>query len=107
MKIYIVLTFIIGIYFGTELNSANNQSTSINGTYICSSNCWMYDSLRFVSSDKVSVYGFDMEFPWKYTIKDSIIYIKTDKSDLILNIEDDSTLIGKGFAKGKYIKIKN
>jgi len=48
-----------------------------------------------------------MPFATSYEKDGNIIRIKTDKSDLMLTIQDNETLIGEGFAKGIYKKLSS
>ncbi len=42
-----------------------------------------------------------------YTRDGDLLRIRTDKSDLLLTIQDANTLMGEGFAKGTYRKDEN
>ena len=45
-----------------------------------------------------------MRFTSSYEIDENYVRVKTDKSDLLFEIKDSKTLIGEGFAKGKFTK---
>ena len=47
---------------------------------------------------------FGMGYASSYERDGNIIRVITDKSDLLLTIKDDKTLVGEGYAKGTYIK---
>lgn len=76
--------------------------SNLRGEYICKTG--LYNKLVFKGKSTVVVYGLGIPFPTSYVIDENYIRIKTDKSDLLLQIKDSRTLIGEGFAKGKYEK---
>ena len=86
-------------------NSFKSKSiiNSLSGKYNCSDKC-IYHSFEFKGESTVIIENF---FPSSYVIDKNYIRIKTDKSDLLLKIQDEKTLIGEGFATGTYIKNYN
>ncbi len=64
----------------------------------------VYQKFIFKGKSTVVIETMGMEFASTYFIDDSLIRIKTDKSDLILTIKNENTLIGEGFAEGLYRK---
>lgn len=83
-----------------------DKSNAIEGTYV-SEEISTYKSFTFRGKTTVIIkdglIGFD--FATTYKRDGNLIIIKTDKSDLLLTIHDNNTLIGEGFAKGTYEKV--
>lgn len=77
----------------------------LKGTFISNDNPF-YKRLEFKGKSTVIIYdpyiGFG--FPTSYVIDEDFIRIRTDKSDLLLEIKDEKTLVGEGWAKGTFIK---
>lgn len=67
---------------------------------------FFYRSLTFRGKSTVVIKDaiFGMTFSTSYERDENFIRIKTDKSDLLLEIVDGNTLVGEGFAEGNYIK---
>lgn len=65
----------------------------------------IYNSFEFKGESTV-VIGTILGIPYtsSYVKDGNLLRIRTDKSDLLLTIKDDNTLIGEGFAKGEYKK---
>ena len=76
--------------------------THLNGIYVCKKG--IYNKLEFKGKSTVIVYSMGIPFPTSYVVDEDYIRIKTDKSDLLLQIKDSKTLIGEGFAKGTFNK---
>jgi hypothetical protein len=77
----------------------------LQGTYISFDNPY-YHKLVFKGKTTVVVIDaiFGMSFASSYVLDEDYIRIRTDKSDLLLQIKDNKTLIGEGFASGTFIK---
>lgn len=92
-----------------EVSSEEMVKTPMNsilkGTYISKDNAF-YRALTFRGKSTVVIKDaiFGMTFSTSYERDENFIRIKTDKSDLLLEIVDGNTLVGEGFAKGNYIK---
>lgn len=99
LLIYFILLGIISIIW--------MNSNSLEGTYLSNDNL-LYKSFTFKGKSTVVIkddlIGFD--FVTNYERDGNYIKIKTDKSDLLLEIVTRDSLIGKGFAKGSYVKVK-
>ncbi len=67
-----------------------------------------YRELIFRGKKTVSIVDafFGVPVATSYEIDENYIRIRTDKSDLLFEIKDSETLVGEGFAKGTYTKIK-
>lgn len=64
----------------------------------------LYSSFEFKGKNTVTVKSLGMKFTYSYTIDGKYVKIETNKSNLLLIIKNDKTLIGDGFSKGTYIK---
>lgn len=64
----------------------------------------IYSAFEFKGKDTVVIKGMGQSFPTSYIKDGKLIRIRTDKSDLLLTVQDRRTLIGEGYAKGTYIK---
>lgn len=80
---------------------------NLQGTYVAKKSLF-YKKLIFRGKRTVTVVDAIFGFPFSssYEVDEDVIRIRTDKSDLLFNIQDSKTLIGEGFAKGTYVKIK-
>jgi len=95
----------------TELDSLKNfikqeaEKKKFLGTYV-NTKSGLYKKFEFKGETSCIVTDgiFGMPFASGYERDGNIIRIRTDKSDLMLTIKDDKTLIGEGFAEGTYIK---
>ncbi len=79
---------------------------TISGKYYCANEC-IYSTFEFKGKSTVIIQDV---FVSSYVIDGNYIRIKTDKSDLLLRIQDENTLLGEGFATGifrKNLKISN
>lgn len=78
----------------------------LKGTYVSYDNKF-YKKLIFKGKTTVvivdAIFGFS--FPTSYVLDENFIRIRTDQSDLLLEIKDNKTLIGEGFASGQFTKI--
>jgi len=83
------------------VNETSNNS--IKGLYKSNGEA-IYSAFEFAGESTVIVYGMGMKFPSSYVKDGELLRITTDKSDLLLKIKDNNTLIGEGFASGTYIK---
>lgn len=65
-----------------------------------------YKKFIFEGKSTVTVIDafFGMPFTTSYVLDGKLIRIKTDKSDLLLKIKNENTLIGQGFANGTFYK---
>lgn len=79
---------------------------NLQGVYTCEK-C-IYAKVEFKGMSTVVIYdGFlGIPFPTSYVMDQEYIRVKTDKSDLLFKIEGNDKLIGEGWAKGEYIKVK-
>ncbi len=77
----------------------------LQGTYE-SDDCVFYKKLIFKGKRTVTIIDglFGLPFATSYEIDENLIKIKTDKSDLLFEMQDGETLIGEGFAKGTFKK---
>ena len=77
----------------------------LQGTYVSKRNPF-YRKLVFKGKSTVvivdALLGFS--FPSSYVVDEDYIRIRTDKSDLLLRIKDNHTLVGEGFAEGVFKK---
>lgn len=64
----------------------------------------IYSGFEFKGKSTVIVNSLGMEFPSEYVRDENFIRIKTDKSDLLLEMKSENILVGEGFAEGEYIK---
>ncbi len=78
---------------------------TLSGTYISEDNL-LYRSLTFKGKSTVVITDafIGMEFPTSYVRDENFIRIKTDLSDLLLELSAPDTLVGEGFIKGCYVK---
>lgn len=78
----------------------------LQGTYISKDNPF-YRKIVFKGKTTVvivdAIFGF--QFPSSYVLDEGYIRIRTDKSDLLLQITDNNTLTGEGFAAGTFTKV--
>ena len=79
--------------------------SQLQGTYV-SKDCAFYKKLIFEGKKTVTIIDgiFGFPFATSYELDDKLIKIKTDKSDLLLEIKDSDTLVGRGWIKGTFIK---
>ncbi len=88
----------------TVQKSEEKTSNTLSGTYTSDDNPF-YKSLVFKGKSTVVIKTiFGIDFPTSYERDENFIRIKTDKSDLLLEIKDAKTLVGEGFAKGTFVK---
>ena len=78
---------------------------NLQGIYVSKDNP-IYKKLIFRGKKTVTIIDgfFGLPFASSYEIDENLIKIRTDKSDLLFEIQDSRTLIGEGFAKGTYIR---
>ncbi|MET4072993.1 hypothetical protein [Hymenobacter sp. UYCo722] len=78
---------------------------TLMGTFISKGNPF-YRKLIFKGKSTVVIVDalFGMSYPSSYELDEDYIRIRTDKSDLLLHIKDNRTLIGEGFIKGVFKK---
>ncbi len=81
------------------------KESVLSGTCTSSDNPF-YKSLTFKGKTTVVIKDaiLGMDFPTSYERDENYIRIKTDKSDLLLEIVDSKTLVGEGFAEGVFTK---
>jgi hypothetical protein len=79
--------------------------SQLQGTYV-SKDSRFYRKLVFKGKTTVVIIDafFGMSFPTSYVLDENYIRIRTDKSDLLLEVQDDKTLLGEGFAAGTFTK---
>ena len=77
----------------------------LQGTYV-SKNCAFYRKLIFRGKSTATIVDaiFGWSFTSSYEVDDNYVRIRTDKSDLLFEVKDNTTLIGEGFAKGTFTK---
>jgi len=80
---------------------------NLQGTFESNDNPF-YRELIFRGKKTVSIVDgfFGIPFATSYEIDENYIRIQTDKSDLLFEIIDNETLVGEGFARGTFTKIK-
>ena len=78
---------------------------NLQGTYIGDNP--FYKKLIFRGKNTVTIIDAIFGFPFatSYEVDENYIRIRTDKSDLLFEIKDNETLIGEGFANGRFTKI--
>ena len=78
---------------------------NLQGTYVGDNT--FYRKLIFRGINTVTIIDaiFGLPFSTSYEVDENYIRIRTDKSDLLFEIKDGKTLIGEGFATGKFTKI--
>ena len=78
---------------------------NLQGTYVGDNT--FYRKLIFRGKNTVTIIDaiFGLPFSTSYEVDENYIRIRTDKSDLLFEIKDGKTLIGEGFATGKFTKI--
>ena len=93
--------------FKKELVLDETKEIVLNGTYISDSDRALYQSFTFKGNSTVvikdGIFGFD--FATIYEKDGNLIRIKTDQSDLLLEIVTPDSLVGEGFAKGSFKKV--
>ena len=118
--LYLLLLFL----FGCSNNSSSNQGQSggfskkidktfvkgpkdiqPQGMFITEDNP-LYKSLTFKGKKTVVIRDaiWGMDYTTEYEKDEEFLRIKTDKSDLLLEIISEDTLKGEGWAEGLYIK---
>ena len=80
---------------------------NLQGTFV-SRDCPFYRKLIFRGRKTVTIVDafFGMSFTSSYEVDENYIRISTDKSDLLFEIKDSQTLVGEGFSKGTFKKVK-
>lgn len=90
-----------------EINPSNSADKKFKpeGTYISKDNPF-YKTLKFKGKSTVIIKDniLEMEHSTSYTKEGNLIRIQTDKSDLLLEIKDANTLVGKKPTKGTFKK---
>lgn len=78
----------------------------LQGTYV--SKKALYSKLIFRGRRTVTVYDAFFGFPFtsSYDLDENYIRIRTNTSDLLLEIQDSKTLVGDGWARGIYTKVE-
>ncbi len=76
---------------------------NLQGSYVSKNNSF-YRKLIFKGKTTVVIVDaiFGMSFPSSYVLDEKYIRIRTDKSDLFLEIKDNNTLVGEGWAAGTF-----
>ncbi|MEE4196565.1 MAG: hypothetical protein V2I54_02885 [Bacteroidales bacterium] len=77
----------------------------LQGTFISNDNPY-YRKLIFKGKTTVTIIDaiLGMNYTTSYVLDENYIRIKTDQSDLLLEIKDNKTLIGEGYASGTFVK---
>lgn len=91
------------ISIGVIAYISNENTQSIEGTYH-NQGKGIYKAMEFKGSSTVLIHSLGMKFACEYSMDGDLIRVKTDKTDLLFQIEDEYTIVGEGFAKGTYIK---
>lgn len=75
----------------------------LQGTYISKDNPF-YRKLVFKGKTTVTIIDAIFGFPFtsSYVLDENYIRIRTDKSDLLLEVKNNNTLVGEGFASGTF-----
>lgn len=111
---YLLFILLLGIVSCKDSNSSkkkdeikNPKEITLEGTYLSNDNL-LYKSFTFKGKSTVVIkdglIGFD--FVTSYERDENFIRVKTDKSDLLLQLVTKDSLIGEGFAKGSFVKVK-
>ena len=82
---------------------SNNNITDLALSMLGKSSC-LYDQLEFKGNNTVVITALGQTYSTSYVVDDDYVRIKTDKTDLLLKIKDDQTLIGEGFIAGLFVK---
>ena len=103
---YFLLIMLVGIVSCKDINPFKKELV-LDGTYISDSDRALYQSFTFKGNSTVvikdGIFGFD--FATSYEKDGNLICIKTDQSDLLLEIVTPDSLVGEGFAKGSFKKV--
>lgn len=101
-----LLIMLVGIVSCKDMNPFKKEFV-LDGTYI--SDKALYKSFTFKGNSTVvikdGIFGFD--FASSYERDGNLIRIRTDQSDLLLEIVTPDSLVGEGFAKGSFKKVYN
>jgi len=93
----------------TKVKVSENDSTKKNQLNLIDAvapgGC-LYPHFKFHGESTVMIGSFIGDLACSYVRDQDYIRIRTDQSDLLLRIVDSDTLIGEGFAKGIYIRVK-
>lgn len=91
----------------SEIEIETPRKLSLEGTYLSKDNPF-YKSLTFKGQSTVVIKDkiFELDYPSSYEKDGDFIRIKTEKSDLLLKIITSDSLVGEGFAKGSFKKVK-
>lgn len=102
-----IMCRVLYIIFLTVCISCSPKNYRIDGAYVSKDNPF-YKSFTFKGNSTViikdAILGFD--YVSSYEKDENFIRIKTDKSDLLLEIITSDSLVGNGFAKGHFVKNK-
>ena len=94
-------------YIGLPISDRKQYKTyaHLQGIFV-SKDCAFYRKLIFRGKRTVTIVDaiFGFSFASSYEVDEDIVRIRTDKSDLLFEINDSQTLIGEGFAKGTFRK---
>lgn len=112
MKKFSLLIIAVSLFACSNLSSdsSNNEtqeqsttSNSLSGLYKSKAN-GIYSAFEFKGKSTVVITSLGMQFPTEYVRDENFIRVKTDKSDLLLEVKSDLLLVGEGFAEGEYVK---
>ena len=117
-QVFLSITVLLSIFF---LSCKTNH---LSGLYVCDQENLQPDTtiqhgahhegtlnltcvvtdLEFKGSSTVSIHMKAGQIFSNYTIDDDYVRIRGDKSDIVLKIKDENTLVGEGFTQGIYHK---
>lgn len=99
---YFLLIMLLGIVSCKDINPFKKEFV-LDGTYV--SKKALYKSFTFKGNSTVVINCFGFDFATSYEKDGNLIRIKTDQSDLLLEIITPDSLVDEGFAKGNFKKV--
>ena len=94
-----------GIYTCEKSNKENTIEKQGNMDVVKVDFDCIYSKFNFKDNNKVVVVVSDgVEFSATYEMENEKVRIKTEKIDIVLQMQDKNTLSGEGYAKGLYKK---
>lgn len=99
---YFLLIMLLGIVSCKDINPFKKEIV-LDGTYV--SKKALYKSFTFKGNSTVVINCFGFDFATSYEKDGNLIRIKTNQSDLLLEIITPDSLVGEGFAKGNFKKV--
>lgn len=109
---YIILILLVGLVACKNTTSPKTEVKDppklvLEGAYVSKDNPF-YKSFTFKGKSTVVIKDaiFGLDFVSSYEKDENFLRIKTDKSDLLLQIVTADSIVGEGFAKGSFVKQK-